>query len=515
LLALATRAQRIRRGAWLGALHGAAFFIPLLHWTGLHVGPGPWLLLAGVQTVFLAILGAAAAGSSRFVAAVPWSAPVVTAVLWVGQEALRSRLPFGGFPWGRIAFAQDDSPLLRLASLGGAPLVTFAVALAGGLLAAAAVRPWRAARLRQSLRAVALIASAVVVCGLGLVVPITQPGGNKVTVAVIQGNVPRLGLDFNAQRRQVLENHVETTRALARRVAAGREPQPDLVIWPENSSDIDPLVNSDAGELISTAAAEIDAPILVGAVLEGPGRFVTNAAIVWDPRDGAGDRYAKRHPVPFAEYVPMRGVARAVTDKVDLVRRDFKGGDEVGALRVGPAEVGDVICFEVAYDALVRDTVTAGAELIVVQTNNATFDKSAESAQQLAMVRLRAVEHGRAAIMSSTSGVSATVTADGEVLDESGLFTRATFVRALRLGEHRTLATTVGGAPELVLSLAGLVPLVAGVWLRRRARGHADGPATVEPSEVEGDESEPERGAGTRNKQDREQHDVEQHKEDA
>jgi apolipoprotein N-acyltransferase len=289
------------------------------------------------------------------------------------------------------------------------------------------------------------------------------------------------------------------------------------VIWPENSSDIDPLVNTDAGELISAAAAEINAPILVGAVLEGPGRFVTNAGIVWDPQRGPGAQYTKRHPVPFAEYVPMRKLARFVNDKVDLVRRDFKAGDEVGTLDVGPAKVGDVICFEVAYDALVRDTVTGGAELIVVQTNNATFDKSAESAQQLAMVRLRAVEHGRAAIMSSTSGVSATVAADGTVLDESGLFTQATFVRALRLGHHRTLATTLAGGPEAVLSLAGLIPLLAGVWLRRRTRGHSEKAESVEPSDSDkaepgdGDNAEPSDADGNRG----EQQDVQEHKEDA
>ena len=489
LLAIATRGQRVRRGTWLGALHGAAFFAPLLHWTGLHVGPMPWLLLTGLQTAFLALLGAAAAGSTRFVARVPWSAPLVTALLWVGQEALRSRLPWGGFPWGRIAFSQDESPFLHLAALGGAPLITFAVAFAGGLIAAAVLRPWRRDVARQLLRAVTLIAAAAIVAIVGLAVPLTHPQGKKVTIAVIQGNVPRLGLDFNAQRRQVLENHVRATEALADRVAAGRAPQPDLVIWPENSSDIDPLVNSDAGDLISSAAIKINAPILVGAVLEGPGKFITNAGIVWDPSTGPGDRYVKRHPVPFAEYVPLRGVARTFTDKVDLVRRDFKAGDKVGALQVGPAKIGDVICFEVAYDDLVRDTVNKGAQLIVVQTNNATFDLSAESAQQLAMVRLRAVEHGRAAIMSSTSGVSATVTADGQIVDESALFTEATFVRALRLGQHRTLATTLGGWPEAVLSLLGLAVLVAATWLGRRARGHSRATTTVEstsePDKVE------------------------------
>ncbi|HEV2088275.1 MAG TPA: apolipoprotein N-acyltransferase, partial [Cryptosporangiaceae bacterium] len=294
--------------------------------------------------------------------------------------------------------------------------------------------------------------------------------GRTVQVAVIQGNVPRLGLDFNAQRRAVLDNHVQTTVELSRRVAAGEVAQPDLVVWPENSSDIDPLRNADAGAQIDRAARAIGVPILVGAVLDGPGRFLTNAGIVWDPVTGPGARYGKRHPVPFAEYVPLRPVARAVTDTVDLVRRDFTAGDTVGVLDLGPARVGDVICFEVAYDGLVADTVEQGAQLLVVQTNNATFGLSAESAQQLAMVRLRAVEHGRWALMASTSGVSATVAPDGRILDETALFTRDAFVREMTLGDHRTLASRLGSWPEFGLVALALAALVASAWARRDAR---------------------------------------------
>src|SRR5690606_5760424 len=131
----------------------------------------------------------------------------------------------------------EESPLLRLAALGGAPAVTFGVALAGGLLALAAWRRWRPPR-RAALTGAAAAATAavLVVRGAGLV-PTADPVGPPATAAVGQGNVPRLGLDFNAQRRAVLDNHVEATLALAAEVATGRRPRPDLVIWPENSSD--------------------------------------------------------------------------------------------------------------------------------------------------------------------------------------------------------------------------------------------------------------------------------------
>jgi apolipoprotein N-acyltransferase len=481
LLAVATSRRRIVAGAGLGGLAGLVYFLPLLSWTGGEIGSVPWLLLSGLQAGYLALLGAAAALLRPVVDRWRWTWPLLTALLWVGQEALRSRTPFGGFPWGRLAFSQGDAPSLRLAALGGAPLVTFAVALAGGLLAAAVVaavtghrgrelRPGRAgAAALAGAGGLGMVAGAVLL--VGLAVPPHTPAGQQVTVAIVQGNVPRLGLDFNAQRRAVLENHVEATIRLAGEVDGGRQPPPDLVIWPENASDIDPLANPDAGRLIDGAAQAIGAPILVGAILRGPDPGdVRNVGLVWRPDTGPGEVYTKRHPVPFAEYLPLEPVvypvARAITDAVDRVA-GFRPGDEPGVLRLGPATVGDVICFEVAYDAIVRDTVTGGAELLAVQTNNATFNE-AEARQQLAMVRLRAVEHGRWSLMASTVGVSGFVAPDGEVYNPTGFFTRDVVVRTLALSGSRTVATAAAGWPEAVLVTGASTALLLAAHLRRR-----------------------------------------------
>lgn len=282
--------------------------------------------------------------------------------------------------------------------------------------------------------------------------------------------MPRLGLDFNAQRQAVLDNHVDATIELAAQVAAGARPQPDLVVWPENSSDIDPLRNPAAGARISAAADAVGVPILVGAVLSGPEQGqVRNAGLLWRPGTGPDleQLYIKRHPVPFAEYVPMRDIARMVSKQVDRVRADFVAGTAPGVVRTPAVVLGDVICFEVAYDGLVRDTVTGGAQLLVVQTNNATFDV-AEARQQLAMVRLRAVEHGRPALMASTVGVSGFVTPDGRVSDATGFNTRAVVVRQLTLTEGRTLATRIGMLPEVLLAGLAVAALAGAAVLRRR-----------------------------------------------
>ena len=328
----------------------------------------------------------------------------------------------------------------------------------------------------------AVILPAVIAVALtagAAAVPTPPPAGRTVTVAVVQGNVPRLGLDFNAQRRAVLDNHVEATLALARQVAAGRTEHPDLVVWPENASDIDPLVNADAYARIQAAAAAIRAPILLGALLEGPGEHYRNTALVWQPDRGPSEMYVKRHPVPFAEYIPLRSIARRVSDKVDLVSSDFVGGNQPGVLRVGPATVGDVICFEVAYDGLVRDTVTGGGQLLAVQTNNATFDPT-EAGQQLAMVRLRAVEHGRSALMVSTVGISGYVDAHGRVTGATSFNTRAVDVRELRLGTARTLATRLGAGPEYALVGAALLALLLAAVRRGRGRRHRRAAPTSE-----------------------------------
>ncbi len=466
LLALAVRGRGFWAGTGLGLLGGLVFQVPLLWWTHIVGGVAPWLILAFGVAAYIGLSTGVAAWCTPLVDRYPWLWPPLVGVLWVAAEAGYGRWPFGGFPWPRLAFSQADSPLLHYAALGGAPFVTFLVAVAGGLLA------WAVWRLRQAPRLAAVLTGAAVVVVLGgLLVPATTPEGPAVTVAIVQGNVPRLGLEFNAQRRAVLDNHVDATLRLADRVRTGAVSQPDLVVWPENASDIDPLVpeDADARARINQAALAIRAPILVGTLLYGPGDHLRNVSLVWDPGTGPGDSYVKRHPVPFAEYMPVRSLARLISDKVDLVRNDFVAGDRPGVLTVGPARVGVAICFEVAYDGIVRDTVTAGAQLLAVQTNNADFD-TAEAGQQLAMVRLRAVEQGRDAMMVSTVGISAFVDAHGRTSDVSAFNTQAVAVRQVRLGSGRTVANAIGPMVEDMLVGLGVLALAGAAITRRQRR---------------------------------------------
>lgn len=477
LVLAAVDGRRLRSAFGLGLVVGVAYEWPLLHWTGEYVG-AVWLLLLVALTVVVAVPVALL----PLVMRLP-GAPVWVAAVWVAGEAVIERWPFQGFPWAKLAFGQPGGPFASLASLGGAPLVSFAVVLCGaGLWALVrAPRPPRAPRAA----AVALVAVLLgPVAGLATWPSVAaDPPAPTITVAAVQGDVPRAGLEFNAQRRAVLDNHVAQTRRLADDVRAGRLPRPDLVIWPENASDIDPLRNPDAGAEIQAVTDEIGVPVVVGAVLSGiraaDGTLLQgprNAAIVWRPGTGPGATYVKRHILPFGEYIPLRGVAELVSPLVDRVT-DFEPGTGTGVLPAGPARLGVVTCYEVVFDDAVRDAVRGGADLLTVPTNNATFGYSDMTYQQQGMSRLRAIEHDRAVVVAATSGQSAIIGPDGSVVARTGaLFTPGLLVETVPLRTTTTLATRLGAGPEWVIAGLGVAAVVAGVLVgvlagRRREVG--------------------------------------------
>ncbi|HZG95602.1 MAG TPA: apolipoprotein N-acyltransferase [Mycobacteriales bacterium] len=463
-LSLAVRGQRRGAAFWLGTLFGVACYVPMLEWL-TNVTPGAWLLLAATQALATGLL----ALGLRTTWALTWW-PLAHAALWVLYEALRGRYPLGGFTWGKLAFSQSRSPLTGWVAVGGAPLLTSVTALAAllllrALLARDATRPAVIRRVGLALLATGLALG-------GLVVPTPTTGTGTLTVAAIQGNVPDLGLDAFSEDMTVVRNHGQVTLALADRVDAGTAPRPDVVVWPENSTDIDPRIDPSVGAVVDDAARRLDRPVLVGAVLDRPDGRILNAGLVWDPRTGPGEIYTKQHLVPFGEYVPWRKqLAGRIQMLEHYIPRDFVAGSDSGVLDIAGARLGDVICFEVAYDDLIRDTVRAGAQIIVVQTNNATYmrgGRTSQTEQQLEMSRLRAVEHGRSVVVAATSGVSALITPDGRTVARSDIFVPDALVAALPLRSALTVADRLGVWPEVAICLLALGAVVTSV--RRRAR---------------------------------------------
>nr|WP_245694314.1 apolipoprotein N-acyltransferase [Streptomyces abyssalis] len=491
-LSLLTRGRTLRQGAWTGFAFGWPFFVVLLKWLNV-VGWDAVLGLAFIESLFIAALGAALAVTSRLPL---W--PLWGACLWVAEEWARDRVPFGGFPWGRIAFANTGSPYTPLAALGGAPLVTFAAALTGTALAAAALALWRlrstggtrpegeeetvpaasavavrtGARRRTLLPPLASLLVAVAVTAAGYAVPVPTAADDTADIAVVQGNVEQPGMNFLGRPMKILNNHVDATLELARKIKAGKAEQPELVIWPENSSDLDPYRWPEARDRIDEAAKAVGVPILVGALVDHPGTkgYVENQGIVWDPEKGPGASYTKQHPVPFGEYVPFRDELSKVITRLQQIPRDFWPGDRSGVLQTGPARLGDVICFEVAYDEIPRDTVNAGARALVVQTNNATYGRTGQPEQQLVMSKLRAVEHGRAVVTAATSGISSVVGPDGTIKQRTKEFERDVISAELPLRDEITTADRVGAVPEWVLAMVGVLACAAAWFAGRRGR---------------------------------------------
>ena len=482
LAPLGDHAPRVRSGTALGFLTGLVFFLLLVPWVGLYVGAYAAWGLAVVEALYLAAFGAGSVVILRagLTPGVHGGRRAFAALLgvvgwWSLWEWVRSSWPWGGFPWGRLAFGQADGPLLPLAALGGTPLLGFAVAALGSALGFAVVMVLqrdRPARQLTGLLTVPLVTVGLLVVA-ELAVPDDQPT-QALEVAVIQGNVPRLGLDFNAQRRAVLENHLRVTSELADRVDAGETPRPDLVLWPENASDISPLSDQRAGAQISALSRRLEAPILVGTVLgTGQGRETTNSYLVWDGQaydlgqDPVTDRHDKKFIQPFGEWLPLRAPLEAIFP-IARTAGHFVPGDGDGVVTAAGVDVGVAICFEVAFDAAARDPIAHGAQFLAVPTNNATFGHSPMTYQQLAMSRVRAVEHHIPVLIAATSGVSAVIGPDGTVAQETGIFEPAALVAQVEVGTAGTMATRLGGIPQAVSCLIGLLGLAWAVSQTRR-----------------------------------------------
>ncbi|MGM0384762.1 MAG: apolipoprotein N-acyltransferase [Actinomycetota bacterium] len=465
LLVLALHRASPRRGLSLGLLWGLAFFLPLLSWSLVSVGQWvPWVALSVLQALFAGLYGLLHAFVlSRRVPA--GRGAVVAGLLWVSLEQLRSVAPFGGFPWGVLGFSQVDGPLLYLAAWGGTAIVSLVVVLSGYAIAALALTPG----LRPLAGAVVM---ALVVAGSGLLVPAASAESGEIAVTAVQGNVPVRGAEAAGQARQITTNYRALTEGLA---ADGTVT--DVVVWPESAADLDPRSHPDVAADVTAAQEAIGVPLLFGTQ-----RYTEslryNEYLGW--QDGEEFAvYAKQHPVPFGEYIPYRDFFRRLSSAVDLVGVDMAAGEEPGVMDVPIASLGrDVtfgvgICFEVAYRELLRESVSLGAELLVIPTNNASFGFTQEATQQLALSRFRAVEHGRSTIQVSTVGVSAMFLADGTVVARSSdeLYTEWAATETLPLRTSTTVSDMLGDWPRnlvWVLALAWVLAAAAGSRGRER-----------------------------------------------
>ena len=449
-----------KSGFLIGAGFGIAYYAVLVPWLSV-IGGDAAVALAILEGLFYAVFGLFATQVVKLKLWMLW-----IPCLWVATEFAAASVPFGGFPWGRLAWALSDNPLGKLAAFVGIPALSFVVAFIG-VLVYAVLR--RQSGLR--LRAVALVAGVAIIGGSALISLPTAGDGKTVKAAMVQGNVPGKGLEFLGRARTVTRNHLNATLDLEKRVQDGTEMKPDLVIWPENSTDIDPYEDAETRADIEQAVKAVDVPILVGAITDGPGpNERQTTGIVWDPVTGPGQRYAKRHPVPFGEYIPFRDELLPYIKRLEMIGRQTAPGKGPGVMPIRGITYGDVICFELVYDNIISDVVKGGAQVLIVQTNNATYGGTGQPDQQFAITRMRAIETGRTVLIASTSGISGVIRPDGTVEHKSAQFVPDVYVATVPVRDSQTLATTLGGWPQWILTGLGLLGIVLALVDRRRRR---------------------------------------------
>ena len=313
-------------------------------------------------------------------------------LLYILLEELRNRFPFGGFGWVRVAYTQADSPFSKIAAIGGASALSALTLLIALILFFVTQRR---------------ISVITFLPFLLILIPVNLSTTGNATVLMIQGNVPTLGLDFNSRAKAVFNNHFEKTQE-----EIAKDPNVDFILWPENSVDVDPFLNAD----VNASLNSIQQPLIIGAILN-KGSSLYNTSILWGGE--LPDTYIKQHLTPFGEYIPLRSLARIISPLVDEVE-DFSPGDGGKTFSIGEIKVAPVICYELIDDDLLRQAA-ADSNILAVQTNSATFGMSAESAQQLSITRVRAIEHGRNIASVSTTGYSAIINSSGKVVEQTAM----------------------------------------------------------------------------------------------
>ena len=457
----------IGRSSWaafhIGLVFGLGFYLTHVSWTSLYLGPVPWLALSILQSLFVAggaVLIALAyrwlprATSSRWARLV--LLPLLVAGLWIVRETATGSIPYGGFPWGRAALSQSESPFAQVVSwVGSSGLGLVMVALVAGVIEWVRLRGWR--DVRSAVPVVALLVVAVAVPAW----PTTPTG--ELRVASVQGNGPS-GYFDEREPGDILAAQLDATEPVL------DEPGIDVLLWPEGGSDVDPTRSAEAARTFDDLSERIGAPVVLNTVTVDDEERFYNTSLLWESGAGAVDRFSKRNPVPFGEYIPDRWFYDAlVPELTGLIQRGYSPGTEPPVFDVGGAVAGLAICFDVIYDGLIWEGARDGAELYLLQTNNADFRGTDENQQQLAIARLRAIETGRSVVNISTVGTSQVIDPTGRTVDELPAYEAGAMVTDVELREGLTPAVVLGGFVPTLTVIAAIGGLIA-VGVRGRTQ---------------------------------------------
>ncbi len=443
---LAVLGLRFWPAVLVGFISGQAFYISHIEWISLYLGPIPLIALSTTVSIYHASGAGLAAWlfrsfDSKGKKIIPFA--LLLASIWTLREFGANNFPYGGFPWSRLSMTQSDSFMASWVWWGGMSLLSFVIAFIGSVFALLILS--RSARhlLRPALLGVMVAILVPLLTPIGLT---TTSQGEKV-IAAVQGNA-KAGLFSREALGTILQNHLDASEIV---VQSGREI--DLLVWPENASDLDPLRSPQARAKINALSNQLDAPFVFGTITKR-GEETFNSTILWTPEVGPVDFYDKKQPVPFAEYAPDREFWRIFAPElIDMIPRGYSFGTRDGIYEISDFTAGTLICFEIAEDSILRELTISGAQVILSQTNNADFGYSDETFQQAAIARLRAIETGRAVVNISTVGLSAIYLPNGKVLSEVEWYTPAAMIESVPLYSGITPGVVLGSLFDWVNAL--------------------------------------------------------------
>ena len=468
MILISIRGLRFWPAAGVGFFAGLAFYMSQVEWLSLYLGPVPWIALSVMEALIFA------AGSGAIAIVWSWSDVIrrsvyrntlialIIATMWTAREWVAINLPYGGFPWSRVAQALSESFLSQLVFFVGISGLTFVSVFMTVVILQA---------LESGVKGIksnflGFAASLAVITTAWLFVVPTNAESGEVTVAAVQGNA-NAGLFANAERGTFLNNHLEATALLD---SHPLKDEIDFIVWPENASDLNPQASPLALAQIEAVVAQYQVPLILGAITESDDAYF-NSSLYYDVDGLQIDQYDKKRPVPFAEYVPDRQFWNQLApDLIGLVSRDYAFGTRDGIFEFEQNRLGVLICFEIAIDDIGRELVAGGAEIILSQTNNADFGRSDETFQQAALARLRAIETGRTVVNISTVGVSRIFLPNGEIVSELPIFEPGVMVESVPLRTSITPAMAISPFFDLTVNVIALGMLVTaiGSLIRRR-----------------------------------------------
>jgi apolipoprotein N-acyltransferase len=480
LILLAIRQAGFFKALALGTFAGIAYYGLVLKWLTTYLGPIPWVALSVAEGLIFGLAVAVIAFVWQWLAALnlgsikPLVISFAIATIYTAREYAAGQFPFGGLPWARGGLSQADNYLAKWVWAVDISGLTWLIAFVCAIVAIQFVSPLPKGsglvlRSRNWLPSVA-VGLVVFVTPLAIVLD-ASPTSGKMKVAAVQGNA-NAGLFAVNPPGSIMDKHIAVAREL---ISSGRAQGIDLMVWPENAADLDPVTMIGPKERISNFVDnELKAPLLFGnKTFRGADYF--NEVDLWLPEKGLTDWYDKKRPVPFGEYVPNRSFFMSLApEMIGLIGWDMSFGKRDGIFEIPQkGTVGSLICFEVTIDQLSYDLADSGAKAIMVQTNSSDFGKSEQGVQLAAVSRMRAIETGKTVVSISTVGVSGIYFPDGSIADELTPFTADAMVVDIPLRTQITPAVAYGRYIEpsaFAITLLLFPTAVIGNFILRRRR---------------------------------------------